>query len=250
VTTIVTPLGKVWRGANHASHDKQLDRADGTDTESIPLSIAAQEEKFMRIMFKATITAALATVIIGMSFVSRANAQCGGSDWLQQGGIQLQSWENESRLGAGSILAVSSLQSFDNNIVGFWKVKFVAEGNAGNPPDGILIDNGFAQWHSDGTEMMNSSKPPITGDFCMGVFQKTGLFSYQLNHFALGFDSSSNFIGPAQIQEKVTLNRKATQYTGTFTIDQYDPMGNPLGHVGGNITATRITVGTQIGDVL
>ena len=134
-------------------------------------------------------------------------------------------------------------------IVGFWKVKFVAEGNAGIP-DGALIDNGFAQWHSDGTEIMNSSKAPVTSSFCLGVFQKSGPSSYQLNHFALGFDASSNFIGPVQIQESVTVNRKADQYAGTFTIDQFDPMGNPLGHVAGNVTATRVTVDTPVGDVL
>ena len=41
----------------------------------------------------------------------------------------------------------------------------------------------------------------MTGNFCLGVFEKNGPSSYQLNHFALGFDASWNFIGPAQIQD-------------------------------------------------
>ena len=97
---------------------------------------------------------------------------------------------------------------------------------------------------------MNSSKPPVTGDFCLEVWQKSGPSSYQLNHFALGFDSDSNFLGPVQIRESVTLNHKGDQYAGTFTIDQFDPAGNPQGHVAGNVTATRVTVDTPIASVL
>jgi len=203
----------------------------------------------MRTIFKTAVMATFAMVVLSVGFVSRANAQCGGTDLLQNGAIQLQSWDGAVPLATASILRVSSQPSAGAGIVGFWKVKFVAEGNVGIP-DGTLIDNGFAQWHSDGTEIMNSSKVPATGNFCLGVYQKSGPSSYQLNHFALGYDSSGNFIGPAQIQESVTVNRKANQYTGTFTIDQYDPMGNPLGHVAGKVNASRVTVDTPIGDVL
>ncbi len=203
----------------------------------------------MRTIFKSAISATLAMVLLGMGFISKANAQCGGSDFLKVGSIQQQSWEGAPVIGTASFLLAASHQGSNNGIIGFWKVKFVAEGNAGIP-DGTVIDNGFAQWHSDGTEIMNSSKPPITGDFCLGVWQKSGSSSYQLNHFALGFDSASNFIGPVQIQESVTVNKKANQYTGTFTIDQYDPMGNPLAHVAGDVSATRVTVSTAVGAVL
>jgi hypothetical protein len=208
-----------------------------------------QGENAMRTMFKMAITATLAMVLLGMGFVSRANAQCAGSDSFKVGGIQQQSWEGAPIVGTASFLRVASHTGGGAGIVGFWKVKFLSEGNAGIP-DGTVLDNGFAQWHSDGTEMMNSSRAPVTQSFCMGVWQKTGPSSYQLNHFALGFDSSSNFIGPIQIQQSVTVNNKSNQYTGTFTIDQYDPMGNPLGHVAGNVAATRVTVNTDIGDVL
>jgi hypothetical protein len=210
---------------------------------------SATGEKVMKTIFKTAITATFAMVLLGMGFISKANAQCGGSDFLKVGSIQQQSWEGAPLIGTASFLLAASHQGSNNGIIGFWKVKFVAEGNTGIP-DGTLIDNGFAQWHSDGTEIMNSSKPPITSSFCLGVWQKSGPSSYQLNHFALGWDTSGNFIGPVQIQESVTVNKKANQYTGTFTIDQFDPTGNPLGHVAGNVTATRVTVGTPVGDVL
>ena len=208
-----------------------------------------QGKNAMRTMFKMAITATLAMVLIGMGFVSKANAQCAGSDSFKAGGIQQQSWEGGPLFGTASFLQVASHTGGGAGIVGFWKVKLLSEGNAGIP-DGTVLDNGFVQWHSDGTEMMNSSRAPTTQSFCMGVWQKTGPSSYQLNHFALGWDSSSNFIGPIQLQESVTVNKKSNQYTGTFTIDQFDPMGNPQGHFAGNVAATRITVDTPVGDVL
>jgi hypothetical protein len=134
-------------------------------------------------------------------------------------------------------------------IVGFWKAKFVSEGSTGIP-DGTLIDSPFVEWHSDGTEIMNSSRVPATSSFCLGVWQRTKQSSYELNHFALSFDSSGNFVGPTQIREKIALAKKADQYTGTFKIDQYDPSGTLLQEVVGQVKAMRITVDTTVGQVL
>src|SRR5215469_1269949 len=36
------------------------------------------------------------------------------------------------------------------------------------------IDNALVPWHSDGTELMNSARPPQDGDFCMGVWKRSG----------------------------------------------------------------------------
>jgi hypothetical protein len=139
--------------------------------------------------------------------------------------------------------------SENDQIVGFWRAKFISEGSMGIP-DGTVVDNPFVEWHDDGTEIMNSTKPPVTQSFCMGVWHKTGRLSYELNHFALSFDTSNNFVGPAQIHEDVTLDKKADQYTGTFKIDQYDPSGNVLAEIVGQVTATRITVDTTVQQVL
>ena len=84
----------------------------------------------------------------------------------------------------------------------------------------------------------------------MGVWHKTGKLTYQLNHFTLAFDASGNFVGPGQIQEDVTLDKKADQYSGTFKIVQYDPAGNVLAQLTGQITATRLTVNSTINQVL
>src|ERR1700730_6323287 len=92
---------------------------------------------------------------------------------------------------------------------------------------------------------MNSGRAPITGSFCMGVWKKTGRSTYKLNHFALSWDpTGTSLIGPGQLQEQVTLNQQRDSYTGTFTLTQFDPLGNTLALVTGNVTGTRITVDT------
>jgi hypothetical protein len=133
--------------------------------------------------------------------------------------------------------------------VGFWKAKFVSEGSSGIP-DGTLIDSPFVQWHDDRTEIMNSTRVPATGNYCMGVWRKTGKLSYELNHFGLSFDTSGNFVGPAQIREEITLDEKPDQYSENFKIDQYDPSGKLLQEILGQVTAMRITVDTTVDQVL
>ena len=63
--------------------------------------------------------------------------------------------------------------SEDASIVGLWQVTFTSKGTSGIP-DGTVVDAGYATWHSDGTEIMNSGRPPITGSFCMGVWKQVG----------------------------------------------------------------------------
>jgi hypothetical protein len=205
------------------------------------MRLKTEEENVMRTVLKSTITGTLAILFLGMIFVSNAAAQCGIPSIA--GAIQPQSWQGAPESRRAEVLLVSDKEGANHRIVGFWKFKFVL-------PDGTVIDNGFVQWHSDGTEITNSSRPPATGNFCLGVWEKSGPSSYQLNHFALSWDLNGNLIGPAQIREDVTLNHKADQYEGTFTIDQYDVSGNPLAHVAGTVTATRITVDTPVGEVL
>jgi len=48
-------------------------------------------------------------------------------------------------------------------------VKFTSKGNTAiGIPDDATIDEGYAAWHSDGTEIMNSGRVPKTGNFWMG----------------------------------------------------------------------------------
>jgi hypothetical protein len=134
------------------------------------------------------------------------------------------------------------------SIVGMWDTQFISEGNTTlTPPipDGAVIDFGYVQWHGEGTELFNSgSRAPATQNFCMGVWVPTGLFTYDLNHYAFTYDTSGNPTGTANIQESVTLSFGGTLYSGTFTTTLFDTTGTQTAQLTGQISATRITVDT------
>jgi hypothetical protein len=51
-------------------------------------------------------------------------------------------------------------------IIGLWDIKFYSGGQ--------LVDEGFDAWHGDGTETLNDTPPPVTGNVCLGVWAQTG----------------------------------------------------------------------------
>jgi hypothetical protein len=53
-------------------------------------------------------------------------------------------------------------------------------------------------------------------------------------------------VGAANIVEDVVLGPKGNEFSGSFTITQYDMNGNVLETVSGNITGTRIDVHSVI----
>lgn len=122
------------------------------------------------------------------------------------------------------------------SIVGLWSVQFMVGGN--------LFDFGYAQWHSDGTELMNSGgRSPSSQNFCMGVWDQTSAFGYRLNHFALSYDPTTGKLNAkVNIKELVQVDQKGSDFAGTFTLDVYDPNTNGLlQHVAGQIIGKRIT---------
>ena len=213
------------------------------------------EENGMNAQYR-KVAVALAIVLVGMALTLQAKAECGKLDAMKPGAsFHPQSLEGGNYFGPASLLTVSD--QGDNSIVGMWKVTLTAKGNPGQmPPDGVPIDSAFVQWHSDGTEITNSARPPQDGDICLGVWEKTGRSRYKLNHFAIGNDTANapggigNPTGPTHLVEDVILSRDGNHYAGVFTVDAYDTAGNNVAHIVGVISATRITVHTPIGDVL
>jgi hypothetical protein len=109
--------------------------------------------------------------------------------------------------------------------------------------DGQSIDWGFTQFHSDGTEITNSAlRAPATGNYCMGVWKKTGPSTYKVTHRALNYDAGGTLLSLGIIGEEITVDKAGDTYTGTFTVDFFDMVGHNVGHGVGNITARRITV--------
>ena len=197
----------------------------------------------------------IAAMIFAAGSSSYSHAQCGGVGKLLDRPAAFKSFPGVVAATQPRLL-LASLPDGDDvapepSIVGMWHVKFIAMGNEGIP-DKTEVDAGFAQWHSDGTEIMNSGgRAPSTSSFCLGVWEKTGVRTYVLNHFAISWDpapSTGNpdgvILGPASIRETITLNPAGTTFSGAFTIIQYDESLDKKAEVKGIITGTRVTVTT------
>jgi hypothetical protein len=145
-------------------------------------------------------------------------------------------------------------------IAGLYEVTMTAEGNGPTGlPDGAPVDHAYVAWHADGNEIMNSGRPAADANFCMGTWAQTGARTYTLNHFMLswvqnvdadGVDVDNTFVGPASIQETITLAKDGQSYTGTFVLTQYDtsynivlPGGIPIK---GTVTGTRKTIDSPV----
>jgi hypothetical protein len=202
----------------------------------------------MQNKFKVLMLAFASVCLLGMN----ASAACGDSNKFGAL-LHRQSWRGLG-FNSGSLLTVADPS---DPIVGMWHVTFTAQGNEVGPPDGAPIDNALVTWHSDGTELMNSARPPQDGDFCMGVWKKTGINKYKLNHFAwLANDTANspsgigNPAGPTRFFEEITLSPDGNHYSGRFTLDAYDTSGTKVAHIVGVIEATRITINTTVPDLL
>ena len=204
---------------------------------------------------KTRIATTVGALMAAACFASAAYAGCGSFDSLPAPNGQ-QAAPSQSAPEAPSVhgfKGVQFVQAASNAsflrtdwrwddpapIVGLWHIQFIVDNGT---PEGIVIDDGFATWHDDGTEIMNSGRPPMTGSFCMGVWKRVGAATFSLNHFALSWDDTGkNFIGPTNIRETVTVDRRGNSYTGSFTITQYDKDGTTnLGGVSGAVKGTRI----------
>ncbi|MGO9436643.1 MAG: hypothetical protein ACLPH3_23825 [Terracidiphilus sp.] len=165
-------------------------------------------------------------------------------------GLHLQ--YGNARLMPAALLKGDDDDNDDVSIVGMWHVVFTGQTmNGGSYSLPEPFDNSVVVWHSDGTEIMNSSRPAQDGNFCLGVWQQTGRHQYLLNHIPWqGNDPMGNPQDGAQILEKITLSPDGNSYSGKFTFQAYDANGNPTLTVTGTLTATRITPNTPFSSLL
>lgn len=198
----------------------------------------------MKKMVKVIVAAAVGAAALGVIWAPTVSAGCTIPDETRGSAPQrsrLQFPASPSR--SASFVLAASHDDKDVGIVGFWHVTFVSQGSQ-DIPDNTPIDSAYVQWHSDGTEIMNSSRVPATGSVCLGVWKQTGPFTYRLNHIALSWNADGTAVGPASIREEVTLDHSGNKYTGTFTIIQYDVTGTNVlkpTPIVGVITGERIT---------
>ena len=164
---------------------------------------------------------------------------CAPSSWAGCGpslaGPTHTSWM--AQLGHAMLFEANAEKSREPSIVGFWHFKQMSGMN--------LLDAGYDQWHSDGTEIYNSGgRAPDTQSFCMGVWQQVGPRHYFLNHRAIGWEPGGT--APAYVAtvlEDVTLSPSGNTFSGSYIVTLYDLSGHFLQvYSKGKVTATRITV--------
>jgi hypothetical protein len=202
--------------------------------------------------FRLVTLAVPALAIVG-ALAPAAQAGSGDTSQIQapfvfnQTGSNAQALVLRAKTAADAIAAGNAMHN-TASIVGMWRIQFLSLGNTAHTPpipDGAQIDFGYTQWHSDGTELMNSGGHAAnTGNFCTGVWVRSGYFTYELNHFALSYDpTSGNLTAKVNIREQVTLDPSGNEFSGTFVINGYNPTtGVQVDHVVGTISARRITV--------
>jgi hypothetical protein len=199
-------------------------------------AVAQGEQTVNKSIIQRTGKLIVAMVAFGIVFAAGAWAQCGLSAISKPSAA----WpENDSQpaVAASEAPAESALASPKDStapIIGLWRVTFVSGGQ--------VVDQGFDQWNFGGTEILNDTPPPATGNVCLGVWVQTGPRTFKLKHPSWTFDNSGNLNGTAIIREQVTVDGGGDNFSGPFTIDIYDLSNNLLLHLSGQITGKRITV--------
>ncbi len=180
--------------------------------------------------------ASVALLALIAMFAPGAKAACSPPSNAKFG---ITSPESNFLPGEGNIARFSAQQTEDEpSIVGLWHAFFVSGGQP--------FDEGFDEWHSDGTEILNDTAPPQpangAGTVCLGVYKKTAPATYKLRHPFWSFDANGNLAGSGVILETVTLDEDGNSYHGTFTFDQFNLSGNLIFEATGQLNAKRITV--------
>ncbi|HEV2708876.1 MAG TPA: hypothetical protein VGU67_01575 [Edaphobacter sp.] len=203
------------------------------------------------------ILATLSILCAGAVFQSTAAAQCGGPTKIAFSGrasgsgahLQLASWSERGDDRWGDERDEDGIEP----IVGLWHVDLEDTVKS-------YSDKGYQAWHSDHTEFFNSTKAPGTGAVCQGVWEKIGRSTYQLNHFALGYNGTvgpipQGEVGPTEtapaqivhIQEIVTVDASHKHFQGKFSVEVYTYVGhNPIVSFSGPITARRVTIDSPL----
>jgi hypothetical protein len=191
------------------------------------------------------IRASIAGLALATMFGPYAHAGCATYRPLPHGASWQPQIASPRLVQAALVIDDDNATTPEPSIVGTWKEHWISEGSDGIK-DGTEIDAGYAQWHSDGTEInLSGLRAPLTGDVCLGEWIKTGARTYRMNHFGVAYDSTGqNLVGPGRIQQWLTIDAKGNSTSGKFTIDQWDEEGNLLAHLEGKIIGTRVTMET------
>jgi hypothetical protein len=193
------------------------------------------------------IVPALSALVLATMFAPAAHAGCGLYTPVRHPASWQPKIASPRLVLAGLAIDEEAAPPQEPSMVGTWKEKWIVEpGSSKDFTVGSEFDASYTQWHSDGTEInVSGLRAPLTGDVCLGEWIKTGARTYQLNHFGVSYDpTGTTLIGPAHVQQWLTLDPSGNSTTGRFTVVQYDESGTMLVHVNGNVTGTRVTMET------
>jgi hypothetical protein len=184
----------------------------------------------MKTIFAETWAKFVMCVVVAMGLSAGAFASCGDSLAAMAAGKALVS----SSIGQQRAAAFPAEETINSSIVGLWYVQF----SIGGQP----IQEAFQTWNLGGTEVHNPNVDPRTNNICLGTWIKTASGAIKLAHRVWSYDTNGNFMGTIHLSETVRLAQNGNAQTGTFKLDIYDPSGNFVTEIAGNVTGQRIHV--------
>ena len=184
----------------------------------------------MRTVFAKTWTKLVLCAVVTMGLSAGAFASCGDTIAAMAAGKAIVS----SAMGKQLATASPNDETASSSIVGLWYVQFSVGGQT--------IQEAFQTWNFGGTEVHNPNVDPRTNNICLGTWIKTASGAVKLAHRVWSYDANGNFQGTLHLSETVHLTQNGNSQTGTFKLDIYDPSGNFVTEIAGNVTGQRIRV--------
>src|SRR5712671_3897535 len=172
-----------------------------------------------------------ACMILVAGLSAMASASCGDSlSELATAAAAMRSQSGPTQLNSAPARATGAKTS----IIGLWHVQFTVGDQT--------IQEAYQVWNAGGTEVHNPNVDPRTGNVCLGVWRHAKNDAFKLAHRVWSYDANGNFMGTIHLSETLTLGNNGQTHSGTFTLDFFDPSGNFLFEVPGNVIAERISV--------
>ena len=184
----------------------------------------------MKTAFAGTWTKLVLCVAVIVGLGAGAFASCGDTLAAMATGKTMVS----SAVGKQLATASPADETNNSSIVGLWYIQF----SIGGQP----IQEAFQNWNLGGTEVHNPNVDPRTNNICLGTWVKTASGAIKLAHRVWSYDTNGNFQGTIHLSETVRLTQNGNVQTGTFKLDIYDPSGNFVTEIAGDVNGQRIHV--------
>ena len=179
------------------------------------------------------VTTGVLSILIAV-FGSTAMGQCGMSlSSALSAPVLARTRPAEPRIAVKPDVDLIADSSVNPSIVGFWHVRFLV--------GDTTIQEAFQIYNQGGTEVHNPKVDPRTGTVCLGAWVDIAPRTFKLVHRVWFYDTEGNFQGTGHLTEMLTLDERGSRQTGTFTLEIFDPNGNLVTTVPGDVVGERIS---------